>query len=79
MGRDASAKLTEQHKQVIQLTWHEILGFIWQRFVTYERQKIDVEQWDPVGRQLKSMAVGAEKPELFIRNVLRAIGVNEGE
>jgi hypothetical protein len=52
VGRDTSAELAAQYEQVTQLTWHQMLGFIWQRFDAYRNQKTDVQQWDDVGRRL---------------------------
>lgn len=79
VGRTTSAELAERYEQVTQLTWRQMLGFIWQRFDTYQNQKTDVQQWDYVGRQLKSMADRAHKPEPFVREALHAVGINDEE
>jgi hypothetical protein len=50
-----------------------MLGFMWNRFEDYRSQKRDVQQWDPSGRRLKSMAGMVRAPELFIPEALRAM------
>jgi hypothetical protein len=72
IGRATSGDLAKQYKQVTQVTWDQILSFIWKRFNTYRKQKTDVQQWDPIGRKLKSMADRTREPKLFVKEALRA-------
>lgn len=76
VGRDANAELAERYKQVTQVTWTQILKFIWERFRIYRNQKTDIEQWDAVGRQLKSMADGSPNPTSFVRTAASSMGIN---
>jgi hypothetical protein len=75
VGREASARLSERYRQVIQLTWNQMLAFMWHRFEAYRSQKRDVQQWDLLGRRLKAMAGMVRAPELFIPEALRAMGI----
>jgi hypothetical protein len=79
VGRDTSTELAERYEKVTQLTWRQVLCFIWQRFDCYRNQKTDVQQWDHIGRRLKSMADRAREPGLFVGTALRAMGITNGE
>ena len=49
IGNAKSAKL---HSSVVQMTWNDILGFIYQRFSIYQRVKADHSHWDDAGKYL---------------------------
>ena len=61
----------------VQLTWRQMLAFIWERFDTYRNQKTDVQQWDYAGKRLRAMANKTREPEAFVREALRAISITE--
>ena len=60
IGRDLNPELEERYGEVLQLTWDGVLGFIWDRFDRYRREKSDVAQWDVCGRGLKALADGSD-------------------
>jgi len=67
IGRELNTGLAQP---VIQLTWAEIAGFIWERFTTYERYKTQHRQWDPVGQELFIRAIKYSRDsDMFIRYV----------
>jgi hypothetical protein len=70
VARDASAELAKRYEQVTQLTWDQILQFIWQRFDAYRNR---------VGLRLKSMADRARSPGTFAREMLCVMGVDRRE
>ena len=43
---------------VLQLTWDEVLGWIYDRFVEYSSQKKDHPQWEWTGKSLFNSACG---------------------
>lgn len=55
---------------VVQLTWREILEFIWRRFRNYSKPKAQHEQWDPLGQRLYDEAQRLSQKE-FIEHMLR--------
>ena len=75
VGRNTNDELADRYNHVTQLTWREMLGFIWQRFDAYRNQKSDVQIWDLMGRRLKSMANSSREPEPFVRRALYALGI----
>ncbi len=52
VGRETSPTLAQQYHEVIQLTWQQILCFIWTRFDAYRNQKNDIRQWGGTGKML---------------------------
>jgi hypothetical protein len=75
IGWGRSEELTARFPAVVQLTWTDILGFIWRRFDAYRRQKTQVEQWDDQGKRLKRLADNEMDPTAFVDNALRLMGV----
>jgi hypothetical protein len=75
IGRDLSADLTKQHPKVLQLTWPDMLGFIWGRFYTYRQQKTQVDQWNGAGKKIKTLADQSHEKEVFVNEALRRMGV----
>lgn len=56
VGRAHSDDLATLYPHVVQLTWRNVLDFIWQRFHRYQRQKTQVNQWDSEGKKIKRLA-----------------------
>lgn len=56
VGRDRSEDIEAAYPEVTQLLWADMLSFIWDRFHRYRRQKTQVDQWDPEGREIKRLA-----------------------
>lgn len=74
VGRELDPAIAEKYAGITQLTWSEILSFIWQRFHRYSRQKAQVDQWDYVGRRLKELVRRREVGE-FVEMVCDQMGV----
>jgi len=72
IGRNRRAELSE--RDVLQLTWNESIGFIWDRFKTFRTQKRDVDQWHYDGWHLMLLAEQKSR-EAFIGEVGRQIGL----
>jgi hypothetical protein len=75
VGRTADVELARRYKRITQLTWAQMLSFIWHRFDAYRKQKSDVQQWDEIGQGLMSMARKARTREYFVNETLRAMGI----
>ena len=56
---DAVASL---YPDVTQVTWPDLLAFVFSRLQRYRHQKQQVDQWDPTGKALRSLA-GRFHPE----------------
>jgi len=74
VGREADSAVAEKYAGISQVTWTEVLSFIWQRFHRYSRQKAQVDQWDHVGRGLKDLVRRNDEDE-FIATVCDLMGV----
>jgi hypothetical protein len=74
VGRNESAELRERYPEVLQLTWNEIIGFVWDRFRAYRDQKRHVEQWDDAGKLLRQLAESRDQAG-FIVEIARRIGL----
>jgi hypothetical protein len=78
IGRSANPMLAERFPDVLQLTWNEILGFIWDRHRQYRRQKRNAPQWDACGLHLRDMADAMGKG-VFGAQSLHLMGVERPE
>ncbi len=76
IGRDRDPGLRERYREVLQLTWQDIIGFIWDRFERYRLQKGNVEQWDPCGRHLRRLARSYDQ-HTFLKTVCQAMGLQQ--
>ena len=74
VGRDKSEALKEEYPIIIQLSWGDILSFIWDRFSKYQNQKRDIHQWDDIGKELKGLVDRHIKDE-FVQSCLNGMGV----
>jgi hypothetical protein len=70
VGGDRSSELAGRFPQVTQVTWPQILDFIWHRFRTYRRQKTQVQQWNGQGLLLKRLADESAAVHDFITTAL---------
>lgn len=75
VGREHSKELSATYPAVTQLTWPEMLAFIWDRLHRYRQQKTQVDQWDAQGRRIKRLADQSVHAEPFIGQALRLMGV----
>ena len=78
VGRDRSDKLRAAYPKVTQLTWSDLLAFIWDRFRAYRQQKTQVDQWDAQGRMIKQIADQSADATVFVEEMLRQMGVRNG-
>lgn len=74
VARVRSNDLAANYPRVAQLTWTDMLVFIWDRFHRY-RQKTQVDQWDAQGRQIKRLADQSADAGAFIEHALHLMGV----
>jgi hypothetical protein len=74
-GRERSDQLSATFPDVVQLTWPEMLAFIWNRLHRYRQQKTQVDQWDTQGRRIKRLADLSPRAEPFIARALHLMGV----
>jgi hypothetical protein len=70
VGRERSEGLSADYPGVVQLTWEEVLMFIWNRLRRYRRQKTQVNQWDEQGKTIKRLADKSRDAKTFIERTL---------
>lgn len=75
VGRERNEELSATYPEVAQLTWPEMLAFIWDRLHRYRQQKTQVDQWDAQGRRIKRLADMLPQAEPFIGQALQLMGV----
>jgi hypothetical protein len=79
VGRDHNEDLAAHFPDVSQVVWSDLLGFIWDRFDNYQRQKTQVDQWDEAGRALKRLADQSGSGQGFAEEALHRMGVRRGQ
>jgi len=79
IGRDHNIELAASHPRVVQLTWSQILHFIWNRFDKYRQQKTQVDQWDRSGKHLKRLAENCKDAAAFEDKAYASIGLQHNE
>ncbi len=79
VGRDRDEQLEKNSTMVVQLTWLQILHFIWHRFHQYRHQKKQVDQWDAQGLRLKRLADDFRDVESFADEAYARLGLRRGE
>lgn len=72
-GATRSENLSEG---ILQFTWEEVFGFIFDRYQTFWRSKRQNQQWPPVGRYLWDLSNHQER-EPYVQAALTAFGINE--
>lgn len=75
VGRDKCAVLALDFPRVTQLTWDEIIPFLWDRFHIYRNQKQQVDQWDSTGKSLRASASRSTRDE-FVRETRQRMGIS---
>lgn len=76
VGREPDHDIAKKFHGIVQITWDDVASFIWCRFDRYERQKTQIDQWDPVGRKLKSLASELDQGD-FITQLRKGIGIRD--
>jgi hypothetical protein len=75
VGRNRSEEIAIAYPEVTQLIWADMLAFIWDRFQRYRQQKRQVDQWDPVGREIQRLVEDSVDEGSFVVGTLRRMGV----
>lgn len=70
-----SPDLRETHPLAVQLSWGEVLDFLYHRLVDYRMQKADHNQWEMSGHRLYQHAVQAAGLRQFRDAILEESGV----
>jgi len=65
------------YEPVVQVTWTDILQFIYQRFRTHDRLKSQHEQWDACGRALYKAAMDCSSLSEFRLQARAEMGVGQ--
>lgn len=69
IGSQINRNLNRRYSKVPQVTWTDILEFIYNRFNKYRIQKAAHPQWDRTGHKLWKCALGSKNKEDFIKNI----------
>lgn len=78
VGNETNTEIAAQYSGITQVTWREVLSFIWNRFNLYRRQKAQVDQWDQTGQRLKRLSRQSEAE--FVIETCKLMGVRaEGD
>jgi hypothetical protein len=64
----------ELPSEVVQLTWEEILSFIYERLKKYQHVKAQHRQWDQCGRQLYDKMQVHQSAKDYIQDILAHVG-----
>ena len=76
IGDRQNSNLGQTYQGVVQLTWDDVLGFIYARFHRYQSQKRNVHQWDASGHLLKRFAKENRRrddPSAFVDHARKAM------
>ncbi len=74
VGGARNEALASTYPQVVQVTWADLLSFVWHRFRAYRHQKTQVDQWDKQGRQIKRICDQSCDVHAFVGEVQRLVG-----
>jgi len=66
IGSRINSNLEKDLPKVVQITWDEILGFIYDRFKKYQNIKADHSQWDWIGKFLYKTSKSLRNKDEFI-------------
>jgi hypothetical protein len=70
LGEARNGSLSRSHPALVQITWTEVLAFVFERFRVYEDVKRRHDQWDRTGKLLWAAAYAANDSAAFTRAVL---------
>jgi len=78
IGREENWQLRATYPDVPQVTWTDLLGFIFDRHKKYRNQKKQTDHWDCIGKKLKRLATERSMTrDRFVHKALGAMGVLE--
>lgn len=69
VGREENNSLPDK---IVQLTWHDMLEFIYRRFKKYRDPKADHSQWDPLGHFLFDQMDEHDRAGNFVQRVMQS-------
>jgi hypothetical protein len=75
IGSRKNSKLKEDLPEVVQITWDEILGFIYDRFNEYRDPKKHHPQWDWIGKFLYKTSTSLRDKDEFIKFMKTLMGI----
>jgi hypothetical protein len=70
-----STKKNSKFPKVVQITWDEILGFIYDRFKKYQDLKANHPQWDQIGKDLYEKSTSFRNKDEFINFMKKLMGI----
>lgn len=73
VGKQIQEELRRSHPNIPQITWKDILRFIYNRFEKYKPQKSAHTQWDCTGQQLWSIFLGSKDENEFVEKIKELI------
>lgn len=73
LGRTKNQDFLKRYPKMPQLSWEEILSFIYQRFKYYHRQKCQHDQWDKTGQILWDHAEEYSNEKEFCTKILEML------
>jgi hypothetical protein len=69
IGSQCNEHVRTQYPDVPQLTWNQILEFVFDRFTKYKHQKVSHPQWDDTAKSLWDRAMRAKTAEDFKKEI----------
>jgi len=76
IGREVNTDVAAAYPKVRQVTWRDLLGFVYDRHRKFRNQKKQTDHWDRTGKELKRLATMRRVTrEEFIRECLGAMSV----
>jgi hypothetical protein len=75
IGSRKNSSLERDLPNVVQITWDEILGFIYDRFNEYRDPKKDHSQWDWIGKFLYKTSTSLRDKDEFIKFMKNLMGI----
>ena len=77
IGSRKNSDLEKDLPKVVQITWDEILGFIYDRFNKYQDPKAHHPQWDWIGKFLYKTSTSLRNKDEFINFMKNLMGIFE--
>jgi hypothetical protein len=75
IGSRKNSNLEKDLPKVVQITWDEILGFIYDRFNEYRDPKAHHPQWDWIGKFLYKTSTSLRNKDEFIKFMKTLMGI----
>jgi len=75
IGSRKNSNLEKKFPEVVQITWDEIVGFIYDRFNKYKDPKAHHPQWDWIGEFLYKTSTSLHNKDEFIKFMKNLMGI----